>query len=160
VQNPDSPPTFSPASSARDAADRETGDRETGDREGVDAPGRNALVVEDNDLMAHTMRMMLESLGYTVRYAPTARQALNLLDAGTAVDLAISDIVMPGEMNGLAFAKIMRERRPDVPVVLTTGYSEAAYDAFEEGFTLLVKPFPMEQLKAVLVEIASQAGRR
>jgi CheY-like chemotaxis protein len=151
----DSPPTLSPASS-----ERETGAGDTGDDQETDAPGRQALVVEDNDLMAHTMRMMLESLGYTVRYAPTARQALTLLDAGAAIDVAISDIVMPGEMNGLTFARIMRDRRPDVPVVLTTGYSEAAHDAVEEGFPLLVKPFPMEQLKAVLVDIAGQADRR
>jgi CheY-like chemotaxis protein len=121
------------------------------------ARGRSALVVEDNELMASTMRMMLESLGYTVHYAPTARQALNILDGGGGVDLVISDIVMPGEMNGLAFARLMRERRPGLPVVLTTGYTMAGDDAVEQGFTLLAKPFPMEQLTAVLADIR---GRR
>jgi signal transduction histidine kinase len=111
------------------------------------------LVVEDNELMGFTMGMMLERLGYRVERAMTARQALNMLDSGQAADLVISDIVMPGEMSGIEFAKLMRDRQPTLPIVLTTGFTSAAADGIADGFTLLLKPYPIEQLATTLEKL-------
>jgi two-component system NtrC family sensor kinase len=108
------------------------------------------LLVEDNTNLAATAQMLLERLGYTVKQAATARQAIDLISTGDAVDLVFSDIVMPGEMNGIELAKMIRERIPQLPVVLTTGFTSAAEDAFALGFTLLQKPYPMEVLERAL----------
>jgi CheY-like chemotaxis protein len=126
-------------------------DRETQ----VKAPAtRKVLVVEDNELMTFTIRMMLTSLGYAVQHVQTARQALDKLDRDSAVmDLIFSDIVLPGELSGLAFANLIRERDPELPVMLTTGYTSAAEDARSQGFTVLVKPYPLEALANALDKI-------
>jgi CheY-like chemotaxis protein len=116
------------------------------------ATGRSAtiLLVEDNSNLATTAQMLLERLGYHVRQAATARQAMDIIFTGEAVDLVFSDIVMPGEMNGIELAKMIRDRIPDLPVVLTTGFTSAAEDAFALGFPLLQKPYPMEILEQAL----------
>jgi len=91
---------------------------------------------------------MLQGLGFRARRAASAAAALRLLEEGTAVDLVLSDIVMPG-MSGVELATELRRRRPDLPVILTTGYSEADGKAFE-GFKLLTKPYRIETLEAAL----------
>jgi DNA-binding LytR/AlgR family response regulator len=58
--------------------------------------------------------------------------------------------MMPGGMSGLDLAREIRRRRPALPVILTTGYAGAARGAEEEGFPLLLKPYDIEQLQAVL----------
>jgi CheY-like chemotaxis protein len=103
--------------------------------------------------MTFTIRMMLESLGYRVEHAVTARQALTKLESGKQVDLVLSDIALPGEMNGITFARLLRERAPQLPVVLTTAFSAAAQDAAAEGFPLLLKPYPLEVLADTLGKI-------
>ncbi len=111
------------------------------------------LLVEDNEYLTATMRMMIEGLGYRVRHAGDAQTALDLLDTGTPVDLVFSDIVMPGALNGLGLARKLRETKPDLPVVLTTGYAQAAQDAVAEGFRLLNKPFPADAFERLLREM-------
>jgi CheY-like chemotaxis protein len=113
------------------------------------------LLVEDNEYLAATMVMMLEDLGYGVRHVRTARDALDIIDGqadGPFVDLVLSDIVMPGGMNGLDLARDLRARKPALPVILATGYAHAARDAVAEGFRLMTKPYPLDQLQAVLQE--------
>ena len=108
------------------------------------------LLVEDNDEVAALTFEMLQGLGFQVRRAASALGALHLLEEDAAVDLVLSDIVMPG-MSGVELATELRRRRPDLPVILTTGYSEAISDskAFE-GFRLLTKPYRIETLEAAL----------
>jgi len=109
-------------------------------------PDRKVLVVEDNELMTFTVGMMLTSLGYTVEYTRTAQQALDRFANGKTADLILSDIVLPGELSGIALAKLMHERDPELPVVLTTGFPAAADDGRAAGFTVLLKPYPLERL--------------
>ena len=107
---------------------------------------RTVLLVEDNDGVAALTSEMLQGLGFRARRAASAAAALRLLEEGTAVDLVLSDIVMPG-MSGVELATELRRRRPDLPVILTTGYSDGK--AFE-GFKLLTKPYRIETLEAAL----------
>jgi two-component system NtrC family sensor kinase len=65
----------------------------------------------------------------------------------------LSDMVMPGEMDGLDLARRLRERRADVPVILMTGYSAAAGAAAAEGFPVLRKPFTMASLAECIEEV-------
>ena len=114
------------------------------------------LLVEDEDGVAALVTEMLGELGYEAMRAPTAAVALRLLDAQPDVDLVFSDMVMPGRMNGLELAREVGRRRPDLPVVLTTGYSEAAQSARKEGLRLLVKPYRIDALAEALSAATSE----
>jgi len=120
------------------------------------AEGR-LLLVEDDDAVAAGVGHMVRDLGYTYVRAAQAADALRLLEQGERFDLVFSDMVMPGDMDGLALAKAIRERDPDLPVVLTTGFSEAAAAATEERFRLLAKPYGIDALATVLGEALSES---
>jgi signal transduction histidine kinase len=120
--------------------------------------GGRILLVEDDDAVAAGVGHMLRDLGYTYVRAAQADDALTILEGGQRLDLVLSDMVMPGEMDGLALGKEIRSRRPDLPVILTTGYSEAASAATRENFRLLLKPYGIGQMEAVLGEV--MAARR
>jgi signal transduction histidine kinase/FixJ family two-component response regulator len=112
-----------------------------GDRELV-------LVVEDNGAVREATVSRLQSLGYDVLEARTGAEAIKLLEIGTPVALVFADIVMPGGMTGYDVAKWVRSRRPDLKVLLTSGYAnppDAANDGVRE-FKVLDKPYTREQL--------------
>ncbi|MFC7551502.1 ATP-binding protein [Pseudoroseomonas wenyumeiae] len=90
------------------------------------------MVVEDSDDVLTLAREHLEALGYRVIAARNADEALGLLKRpeNAGIDLLFSDILMPGSMNGLMLAQRVREQRPDIAVLLTTGYNE---DLVAEG---------------------------
>ncbi len=67
-------------------------------------------------------------------------------------------MVMPGRMNGMELAREVSQRRPDLPVVLTTGFSEAAAQAREQGFRLLMKPYRIEALANALEAARKERG--
>jgi two-component system, NtrC family, sensor kinase len=104
------------------------------------------LLVEDNPDIAEIARSNLEELGYRVTHVGEPRAALTALARDGHFDLVFSDIVMPGDLNGVDLARSVRERRPDVPVLLTTGYSSVAQAAMDEGFPILRKPYGAEEL--------------
>jgi CheY-like chemotaxis protein len=111
---------------------------------------RRILLVEDDESVALLVAEMLDELGYDATHARSAAMALEALQAGRKVDLVFSDMIMPGEMDGMALAREIARRRPDLPIVLTTGYSEAAATATAEGLRLLVKPYRLEVLATEL----------
>ncbi|WP_422003156.1 response regulator [Reyranella sp.] len=109
------------------------------------------LLVEDNADVAEVTRALLEEVGYAVVHAPDGATAWSLL-ARQSFDIVLSDIVMPGEINGLDLARRVRRERPGLPVVLATGYSERAQSVADEGFPLLRKPYDAAILHAALSE--------
>jgi signal transduction histidine kinase/ActR/RegA family two-component response regulator len=123
----------------------------------VEAPAKEparghgrVLLVEDDDGVASVVAEMLRELGYDPTRAAEAAQALAVLESEKPFDLVFSDMVMPGDMDGIGLAHEIQRRRPGLPVVLTTGYSEAAAAANQDGLRLLVKPYRIEQLAAEL----------
>jgi DNA-binding NtrC family response regulator len=64
--------------------------------------------------------------------------------------MVFTDILMPGGMNGIDFAKVVRARMPDLPIVLTTGSQAAAADARAQGFTVVERPCPVDVLESTL----------
>jgi signal transduction histidine kinase/CheY-like chemotaxis protein len=109
------------------------------------------LLVEDDDEVAALVGEMLGQLGYEVTRAASAAAALGALADGRAVDLIFSDIMMPGGMNGVELAREIKRRRSDLPVLLTSGYSEAAInDAEGAGVQILPKPYNIDELAAAL----------
>ncbi|WP_207486028.1 PAS domain-containing protein [Arenibaculum pallidiluteum] len=114
------------------------------------------LMVEDDPIVGGIMAVALEDRGYTVLRATTADEALALLENGVAADLVFTDVVMPGGTSGLDLARLLRAGRPELPVVLTTGYSEGM--GADEGFRILGKPYRTEDLLATIE--AALAGRQ
>jgi CheY-like chemotaxis protein len=93
----------------------------------------------------------LTDLGYHVIEAPNGEAALKLLDGGEAVDLLFSDVVMPGGMTGYALAKAARRLRPDLKVLLTSGFPKTpgqGTPGVEEFRNLLIKPYRKAELAA------------
>lgn len=108
------------------------------------------LLVEDDTEVAALTREMLSALGFTVLHAATPVAALGALANGRPVDVVLSDIMMPGGMSGLELAREIRRRQPKLPIVLTTGYSEATAGMESEEFELLLKPYSLEGLYKAL----------
>ncbi|MEP7031706.1 MAG: ATP-binding protein, partial [Pseudolabrys sp.] len=107
------------------------------------------LVVEDSRGVADVSSALLEQLGYRVVRAENAAEALRHLQQGIDFDLLFSDIVMPGAMNGLGLAQACQERYPDIPVLLTSGFSDAA-QAADGRFNILRKPFELSALERAI----------
>jgi PAS domain S-box-containing protein len=112
--------------------------------------GHRILVVEDNEDVGRFSTELLQDLGYATRRADNAKQALALIAADqSAFDLVFSDVIMPG-MNGVELAKIIRERHPHLPVILTSGYSSVLAENTHHGFELIQKPYSVEALSRAL----------
>ena len=120
--------------------------REQSSVSGAPPPGRETvLIVEDNPDVEEVTGMLLKQLGYRVCHANSAHAALQLLGSGEAVDLVFTDVVMPGELDGVALAGRIKEDYPDVAVLLSTGYARAA-NTLETGFPILRKPYQLPTL--------------
>jgi signal transduction histidine kinase/CheY-like chemotaxis protein len=111
----------------------------------------SVLVVEDDDEVAALVNEMLGQLGYKPTWVASAKAALGALADGRPIDIVFSDIMMPGGMNGLDLARELRDRRPNLPLVLTSGYADAARrEAAAAGIALLPKPYTLRDLAAAL----------
>jgi PAS domain S-box-containing protein len=118
-----------------------------------DASG-TVLLVEDNPEVAHASAGLLEQLGYRVRISNNAEAALLEIERNrNGVDLVFSDIVMPGKMDGLGLAKALRATHPHLPVLLTTGYSEALAGG-QADFHVLRKPYAIHELSQALAKLS------
>ncbi|HEY2034095.1 MAG TPA: PAS domain S-box protein [Rhizomicrobium sp.] len=105
----------------------------------------NVLVVEDNPQVGEVSTLLLEQLGYCVTRVDCPAAAFEILEAKDDFALVFSDIVMPGNIDGLEFARAIRERYSHLPVLLATGYSSAAERAGAE-FPILRKPYDQSTL--------------
>ncbi|MEO8493144.1 ATP-binding protein, partial [Pseudomonas sp.] len=117
-----------------------------------DAALRHILIVEDNLEVGRFATQILQDLGYQTTWATNAEHALALAGPdASSFDAIFSDVVMPG-MTGVAMAKLLRQRRADLPVVLTSGYSEELADNGYDGFEFLPKPYSADQVARVLAK--------
>jgi CheY-like chemotaxis protein len=106
------------------------------------------LIVEDDTLIAELAAGMLGELGFESSIAHSAKEALEKLTAGERPKLIFSDIVMPGGISGLELARKVRARFPELPILLTTGYSEQVTG--NHGFPVLQKPYEMDRLASAV----------
>jgi signal transduction histidine kinase/CheY-like chemotaxis protein len=113
------------------------------------ASGRLLLVEDDREVAAVTQELLCD-LGFETRWAEDGSAALEMIADGPPVDLVLSDVVMPGGVSGLDLARRLRECRPELPVVLATGYSRYAAQVIAEGFRLIEKPYRRTVLAAAL----------
>jgi PAS domain S-box-containing protein len=119
----------------------------------VEATGGSGIVllVEDNPEVATVSTGLLEQLGYTVRRVANAEAALREIELD-GIDLVFSDIVMPGSMDGLGLARHLRAIRPGLPILLTSGYSDAALNV-RGDFPILRKPYEIHELSQAIAKL-------
>jgi PAS domain S-box-containing protein len=110
------------------------------------------LLVEDNPEVAMVSTSLLEQLGYTVRRVDSAEAALREIERD-GVDLVFSDIVMPGKMDGLSLARHLKAVKPGLPILLASGYSDAAVNV-RGDFPILRKPYEIHQLSQAIAKLA------
>ena len=122
-----------PAASPRDPAER-----------------GHVLLVEDDGEVSALTRELLRTLGFAVTHVVSAEGAIDALAAVHSIDVVLSDVMMPGGVSGLQLARQIRQRHPDLPVILATGYIEAVAGMQDGEFHLLIKPFTLEALADAL----------
>src|SRR5262245_46675613 len=110
------------------------------------SPGRGEtiLVVEDNPEVKSVAVTLLEQLNYRTVAVDNAKSALNLLATGTPIDLVFTDVMLPGDLDGVALAQAISKKHPRVPVLLTSGYAKAL--AGRHGLPILRKPYQLSAL--------------
>jgi signal transduction histidine kinase len=121
----------------------------------VSAPATGAgraLLVDDEDLVRMSTAEMLIDLGYAVVEAASAEEAMRLVEGGERFDLLVTDHLMPG-MTGTDLARATRSARPDVPVLLVSGYAER--EGIDPDMPRLTKPFRKDELAASLAQLSS-----
>lgn len=113
---------------------------------------KTVVLVEDNDEVAASVVPILESLGCRVTHVDRAIKARQLLEQGERPDLILSDVVMPGEMDGVALAKHIRQAWPQQRLLLMTGYAEQLDNIKRLGFEVLPKPCTPQMLHAAMLK--------
>ena len=126
----------------------------------ADAPragdGETVLVVDDEPTVRMLVTEVLQELGYAAIEAADGPSGLRVLQSDTRVDLLVTDVGLPGGMNGRQMADAARISRPDLKVLFITGYAENAAVGnghLERGMHVLTKPFPMEALAIRIKEL-------
>ena len=121
-------------------------------------PVQTVLIVEDDPIVRAYAMEMFQSQGWRVMETYNAERALQLLDAHAGeIDLVFTDVRMPGEMNGLGLAQLLKRLHPGLKVILSSGYDGDA----EHGFAFLPKPWSPQVLKRLLgQETPTTANRR
>jgi two-component system cell cycle sensor histidine kinase/response regulator CckA len=121
--------------------------------------GRRLLLVEDEAPLHRLLTRALKTSGYEVTAVEDGEAALGAIAAGFKPDLVISDISMPGSIDGLTLARRLREADPTLPVLLMSGYAEGTLsgEVVSENFLFLQKPFRISEMLAL---VASAITRR
>jgi CheY-like chemotaxis protein len=113
------------------------------------ATGQTVLVVDDEATIRHLIDEVLDDLGYTVIGAADGASGIKVLQSGARIELLITDVGLPGGMNGRQVADEARRLRPGLKVLFITGYAENAAVGnghLEPGMELLTKPFTLDAL--------------
>lgn len=117
--------------------------------------GKLILLVEDNPDVRDVVRQQLTGIGFDVVDAASADEAVNLIPLLPDLYALVSDIMLPGSMNGIELGQWLRSRTADSKIVLISGYSyqQSSASSIDPPFTLLEKPFASADLKKVLLQL-------
>ena len=118
------------------------------------------LVVEDDPTVLTLACDMLSGLGYDVVTATNAGEALEVIHSDAKIDLLFTDVVMPGGVSGVSLARTARELRPDLRVLLTSGFVGEGAVLETDEFPLLDKPYETGLLAAKLRKLLERPARR
>ena len=120
--------------------------------------GQTVLVVDDEPTVRMLVSEVLQDLGYTAIEAADGVAGLKMLQSDVRLDLLVTDVGLPGGMNGRQVADAARVTRPDLKVLFITGYAENAvvsHGHLDPGMHVLTKPFAMEALASRIKELIS-----
>ena len=115
------------------------------------AHGETVLVIDDEDSIRTLIAEVLTESGYRVLQAGDGPSGLKILNSNASIDLLISDVGLPGGLNGRQVADAAREKRPNLKVLFVTGYAENAVvgnGLLAAGMSVITKPFPITSLAA------------
>ncbi|WP_347556574.1 ATP-binding protein [Robbsia sp. KACC 23696] len=129
--------------------------------EGAEA-GETVLIVDDEPSIRMLITDVLDDLGYTVIEAADSASGLKLLQSNVRIDLLVSDVGLPGGMNGRQMADAGRQTRPDLQVLFITGYAENSVIGnghLEPGMQVMTKPFTVEALAARIREMVGTSAK-
>ena len=142
---------------------------ETGTEDGSAPHGLRILLVEDNEEVAAGTEALLQMMGHHVTCVLNADMALRLLDDGhrqhsrtgepLPFDVVLSDIHMPGSLNGIDLAEAIRAFDATLPVILVTGYAEELDRARQVNVRVLSKPFDIALLESLLQGIQRELAQ-
>lgn len=121
--------------------------------------GKTVLIVDDEPTVRMLVIDVLEDLGFTVLEAGDGAAGLRILQSDTPVDLLVSDVGLPGGMNGRQLADAARTIRPDLKVLFITGYAENAIIGNSQlgpGMRVLTKPFVVETFASRVLEMIEE----
>jgi CheY-like chemotaxis protein len=123
--------------------------------------GETVLVVDDEELIRQLVVEVLTDLGYAALEAVDGRQAMTILQSPRRIDLLVTDVGLPGGMNGRQLADVSRGLRPKMPVLFITGYAETAVVSnghLGPGMAVITKPFQMDVLMGMISRIIVSAS--
>ena len=106
------------------------------------------LLVEDDFAVRDATRMVLQRLGYTVLTASDGASALAIASNTERIDLLLSDLVLPGGLNGIEICHLLREQRPGLKCLLMTGYASVPVQQLPEGTEIISKPVAIGEFAA------------
>jgi len=119
------------------------------------------LLVDDEEIIINLLKEYLESIGYQVTAVTSAEDAVKYLNNGINIDLILSDINLPG-MTGIDLLKIARETKPDVSVVLITGFKTLDYaiSAIKNGAQdYITKPFDLVNVRRIVEKVIRKRSK-
>jgi CheY-like chemotaxis protein len=123
------------------------------------------LVVDDDQLVREPIADYLREAGFDVLEAGDAHEAIDLVDHADHVDLVFTDVRMPGELDGVGLARWVKAHRPDLPVLMTSGYYGTGWlgERLEREVRLIQKPYTQDEvlrhIRRLLSMHAPAAGR-
>lgn len=141
----------------RDHGEVEAEDLSPASRVFQEAAGETILIVDDEPSVRLLLTDLLTDLGYTPIEAADSSAGLKVLSSDVNIDLLITDVGLPGGMNGRQMAEAARQIRPDLKVLFITGYAEGSViggkDPLAPGMQVMIKPFAMEALASRVREL-------
>ena len=129
--------------------------------DGAPDPRRKVLVVDDEAAVRFLITELLDDLHYTAIEAVDGPSGLDILRSDPVIDLMITDVGLPGSMNGRLLAAAARAERPGLAILFITGYDETAAwgdGPLEPGTKVLTKPFSIDALACHIRELTSSVG--
>ncbi|MFL5201948.1 MAG: PAS domain S-box protein, partial [Microvirga sp.] len=131
---------------------QETGIETSEEEDETERPARDSagtvLIVEDEPAVLEVASDIFDSLGYDVVTATDANEAIKVLDGNLSIDVLFSDVIMPNGMNGVELSRKAREMRPDLKILLASGYPMSALpsEGLGAGVSFISKPYRWTEL--------------
>jgi PAS domain S-box-containing protein len=141
--------------------DEQVGEPAGADETASPAQGETVMIVDDEPIIRMLLVDVLEEQGYRVLQASDAAEGLEILNSDAPIGLLVTDVGLPGEMNGRQMADAARIIRPDLKILFVTGFAETALagqNFLEPGMHVITKPFEFGDLTRKISELIAGEG--